>query len=78
MAEETIEERVERLRKFKGKISILACACGHEIETDMPVDPFLALPCNRCGATKWTQKNVGKAIKRDPSAPTELKEDEEE
>lgn len=58
------------------KVIILECAnCKGMLETDMPLERALLHRCGRCDATDWKQKNVGKAIDNDASAPLELRKE---
>lgn len=61
-----------RLRAFNGRVIMLTCQCGHDLETDYPADIAKSWPCNRCGAVNWKLRGSS-TMAKDPTAPDELK-----
>lgn len=59
--------------KVRVTIKVLECQnCKGIFETDLPLETALQHRCARCDQTNWKEKNAGKAITKDASAPLEL------
>lgn len=53
-------------------ISIFACPCGNELETDVEPARAKTFKCGFCGEVKWTQRQAKKALSKNLDAPLEM------
>lgn len=80
------KQEIKSVPKFTGdpsqkpskyNIIIMTCSCGADRETDLPLDDVKDIPCWKCGKVEWTMKNLKKKIANDPTAPLELRENDD-
>jgi hypothetical protein len=69
---EALDRETARIQAFKGRVILLTCACGNDLETDAPSEEAAKWACSRCGQSNWKLRRSA-SMAKDPSAPPEMK-----